>query len=210
MALGRTQNNSNLNVSILKIKVKDENLKPVDPYFQLVKKVDGAWVVQPSKENFLSGKLTKLATKTTQYNGEDIHQIEANIVDGEDLYVLDMKLTMLNRSIVNSLLNLTDFSTPIEISLYTNKSKYPAAAVRQNNEMVRWKFSLDDQPKAISVMFKGKEQRDFTPIDNFFLSEVRNFGLGKSDKVNAPSIDFDSDPAQVEAVEPDSTDDIPF
>lgn len=189
MALGK-RGNSNLNLTILKIKVKDSELKPVDPFFQITRKVDGEWVNLPDRETFVSGKLVKLANKTTKYKDEDIHQVEAHLLDGEDLFVLDLKFTMLNRSVINSLLSVTDFETPVEISLYTSKKGFPSAAVRQNDELVSWKFNLDDQPKPITVMFKGKEQRDYSPIDNFFIEKVGEFQLspakaGKSEVASA-------------------------
>lgn len=202
MAIGR-QPNSSSNLSILKIKVKNEAMQPVDPYFQVTKKVDGKWQVVSTSENFVSGQLTRLANKTTEYNGEKIQQVEALLQDGDEAFLLDLKFTLLNRGLINSFLSLTDLDTPVEISLYTSKSGYPSAAVRQNGELIRWKFSIDEQPKPEVVVFKGKEQRDYTPVDNFFIDKIDEF----SAKAKPSGGTAKAEPAESEEVAPDE---IPF
>lgn len=209
MALGKSQGNNNTKLSILKIKVKDENLKPVDPYFQVTEKIDGKWTVVSSSENFVSGKITSVAHKVSTYENEDYDSFTIFLEDGDDAFLLDLRPTMLNRSLINSLLSLTDLETPVSIQLYTSKNGYPSVALRQNDELIKWKYSLDEQPKPITVMFKGKEQRDYTPIDKFFVEKVTEFGgnfKGQAGKQSAAPAKANT-AAEQEEIAPD---DIPF
>jgi hypothetical protein len=171
MALGKKKQ-ANLNFLILKIKNKDAEGKQVSPFFQVTKKVDDKWVVQEDAPTTVSGKIAKIQPRVTEYQGEKIPRIDVFLNDGEDGYLIELKYTMLSRSILNALLTLTDSDKEVEIDLYENKKGYASAAVRANGESLKWKFSLDELPKPEVVKFKGKEQRDFTAVDNFFEEAV--------------------------------------
>jgi hypothetical protein len=171
MALGK-RTNENLNFLILKVKSKDADGKQVPPYFQVTKKVDGNWVVQEEEPTNVSGQIVKVEKAVTKFNNEEIPRINLYLRDGEDLYLLELRYTMLSRSILNSLLSLEDISKTVEISLYVNKKSYASVFVQAGGKPLSWKFSLDEQPKPEVVKFKGKEQRDFTAVDNFFEKET--------------------------------------
>jgi hypothetical protein len=176
MALKNSGGNSNSTLYILKIKTKDATGKVVDPFFQVSAKEDGKWVVTEDTFKSVSGKLTKVETRVGEYEGEQILSANIWLKDGDEAYLVDLKYTMLSRSIINSLLNLEDFDQEIEISLYTNKKGYASASVRAGGQLVDWKFGLDELPKPEKVKFKGKEMSDFTKVDSFFQEEIKSLG----------------------------------
>lgn len=197
MALGNKKND-NLNFLILKIKTKDEEGKQVNPYFQITKRVEDQWVVQEDKPTSVSGTIYKVQQKVTEWKDEKIPRIDVYLKDGEDAYKIELKYTLLTRSILNSLISLEDASKVVELSLYTNKKGYSAVMVKAGDEILRWKFSLDELPKPNVVVFKGKEQRDFTPLDNFFEEEVVKWSnklLGEAESKVAEVADDGGDDA---------------
>lgn len=197
MALGKKQT-QNGKLLILKIKTQDEDKKPISPCFQVSEKVNGKYEKRSETVTAVSGNLIKLEIREQEYKGDKYNTISIYLVDGEEVYLIDTRVNMLTRSLYNSLLSLKTFEN-ISISLYnykktdkkTNKEvEYPAVAVRQNDEIVKWAVALPDQPKPASITFKGKTQNDYTEVDNFFVEKIRQLATvveASTKNVNKPS-----------------------
>jgi hypothetical protein len=213
MALGKKYND-NLELIILKIKSKDEDGKNCEPYFQITKKVNGNWEPQPEKEVTVSGRIVKVQRRVSKFNDEEIARVDLMLKDGNQAFLIELRYTLLGRNIFNSLLSLENADSEVELSLYTNKKGYPAASLRADGELLRWKYSLEELPEPNVVVFKGKEQRDFTPVDNFFdekLAEWSKNLLGAVDSNQAKGTENENRAGATSGAEVAvGGDDIPF
>ncbi len=204
---------ANTKMYILKLKSRDANKAPVPPYFEVSEKdaTTNKWT-PTSQTTFVGGKLVKVEIRDWEYENEPQHNINLYLSDGTELYLLDLKLNILSRSLLNQVLNLKTFEN-LSISTYVKKSKkddkeYPAISLRQNDELVNWAFGLEEMPKATEIMFKGKKMRDFSVIDQFVLDKVEEFakkvGGKKVESVNT----VETSPQAPQDV--DDKDSIPF
>lgn len=176
--LGNNNENNNGTLYVLKVKVTDENKKKLDhPVFEVkTKNETGQWVITNTVPS-VSGRVSKLDIKENDWEGEKYYTASLLLKDDEveESYLVDLKVAnMMNRSIFNSLLNI-DVSLPIKLGLYTSKKGYPTGSVRQGENLIDWKFSLQDQPKAEEIQFKGKVMRDYSAVDKFFVDKLREF-----------------------------------
>lgn len=177
MSLGN-QNQNTGKLFVLKVVTHDAEKKKLDhPTFEVKEKNDqGQWVITKNVPA-VSGRLAKVTVKEGEWEGDKFYTVSTLIKDdtAEESYLVDFKFNLMNRSVFNSLLNI-DTTKDIKIGLYTSKKGYPAASVRQGDEMINWKYSLDEQPKAEEITFKGKTMRDYTATDTFFVNKLREFG----------------------------------
>lgn len=182
MALGEQyQNNGKL--FFLKVVTQDADKKKLDaPVFQVTHKEDGKYVIADNT-NAVSGFISKIEIKEGEWEGNKYQTVSVTLRDNvkDEAYIVDFKMNMMNRSIFNALLN-SDLSKEIKIGLYMSKKGYPAASVRQGENLINWKYSLDEIPAPEEVKFKGKVQRDYTATDEFFVNKLKELGasLGKA------------------------------
>jgi hypothetical protein len=185
MALSSKSKNTNGKLLILKIKTKDEDDKAIPPCFQVSEKgSDGKYAKRSETVTNVSGNLVKVEVREGEWKGDKYNTISIYLVDGDEIYLIDTRPNMLSRSMYNSLLSLNTFDN-ISISLYTYKktdekrgtvTEYPAVAVRQNDEIVKWTIPISDQPKPKAVLFKGKTQNDYSDVENLFIEKMRDLG----------------------------------
>jgi len=189
MALGNKNNNDNSKLLILKIRTQDLDKKAIDPIFQVNEKVDGKWV-STDTTTAVEGQLTRAEVKEGEYEGQKTYNISLYLKDTEaaETYLVDLKLNMLTRGLLNSVLNLTKFDE-VKFGLYTGKNGYPNVAVRQHGEMVKWKYSLDEMPTPDEVMFKGKKMRDYSAVDEFFIEKIKELAARVNGAAPAKSKD---------------------
>jgi hypothetical protein len=180
MARGSKSNNNNddSKLFIFKIKITDENKKKLDaPIFEVREKSpQGQWIISGT-ENSFAGDLSRAEVKVGEFEGQPTYNISLYFKDktANETYLLDLKLNMLTRGLLNSLLNVKEFED-IKISLYQGKNGYPAVAIRAHGELVKWKYSLDEMPPVESVTFKGRKMNDYSQIDEFFIAKIKELG----------------------------------
>lgn len=195
--LGNDQQNAQNKMYILKIKTTDAEKHKIEPCFQISEKnaETGKWAATGTTTS-VSGDLTKLEIREQEYLGEKYNSISAYLKDNDtqEIYLLDLRLNLLSRSLCNSFLGLKDY-TGLKISLYTNKKNgYPAISLRSHGELTNWAFSLDSIPAAIEVQFKGKIQRDYTPVDEFYIEKLRELSARLASGESAPAKPVNSKP----------------
>lgn len=184
MAFGKGSNrNPNRVAYSFKIKTKD---LPA-PIFEVSKRDNKTekWEVLPESATNVSGKVVGLDAKDFKHEGKLISSVNLTLEDGDDVYFITFSYTNIGRNAMNSLLNLKDFETPIEVRLYQTKPKegkdgkeaksFPAVAIAQGEELVKWAYSLEDLPKIEKIKFKGEWQSDTTNIDEFFKTKMTEF-----------------------------------
>lgn len=180
MALQKTKFSNNSDLFVLKLKTKDASSKNVPPHFEVSKRGEDGKYSVVNTTDFVSGNLVKVEIKEREWEGDKYNTVNVYLADGKDLYLLDLRFTMLGRSLFNSLLSLTSFNN-LSISTYMAKDKkdeakeYPRVSLRQNDETVSWKYGLDELPKPESITFKGKTMNDFSSLDNMFVEKLEEF-----------------------------------
>lgn len=171
-------NQNNGKLFVMKVVTHDAEKKKLDhPTFEVREKnEENKWVITKNVPA-VSGRLSKVTVKEGEWEGDKFYTVSTLIKDdeAEESYLVDFKFNLMNRSVFNSLLNI-DTTKDIKIGLYMSKKGYPAASVRQGDDMINWKYSLDEQPKAEEITFKGKTMRDYSAVDNFFVNELKEFG----------------------------------
>jgi len=178
MALGNKGYDQNGKLLVLKIKTKNAEGQEVPPYFQVSEKVDGSWKETDNTGiTSVTGQLNNLEVKQKEFNGDIVRSVSVYLKDGDETYLIDIRYSILGRSIINSLINIEDTSKPVEISLYQNKRGYSASAVRSGDDTVSWKFGLDEQPKPEELRDKKGTlvKRDYSEVDDFFDEKVNEF-----------------------------------
>ena len=147
--------------SVFVVKARDENnkFKEVDKVFDI------------------GGNLIKVEPTTTKWEGKDIESMNVTLTDGDDVYFVSFPYGIATRAFFNALLSLKTFEG-LEIGTYMTKPKteggksYPAIALRQNGELIRWKYELKDLPKVKEITFKGQTMRDYSETDAFFNTQL--------------------------------------
>lgn len=224
MSLKRNSFNNDGKLSVLRLRTKDAAGKVITPLFSVSEKnADGKWV-EVDTTQYVSGNLVKVEIKEKVWEGEAYNTVNLYLKDGKDLYLVDCRINMLNRSLFNAFLSLDTFEN-LSISTYMQKSKkdgkeYGAIALRQGEELVHWKYSQSELPKPVSVTFKGKTMNDWSDQEKFLLDKLVELGtkLGskkvKSVDTNSTSTSTASDTVSTvnapEANGNKSEDDIPF
>lgn len=214
MAYGTQQNkNNNLKAFALKILVKDQ---PAPNFEVKARNEEGKFVVQKTDVPVTNvrGNLIGLEIQSFDYQGDAIKSVRLTLQDDKEIDFVTIPTSFLGRSICNSLLNLTAYDN-VSISLYNSKPKkegdkvYASASIRQNDEIVRWKYSQSEVPQAKVIgELKGKKIIDWSPVDNFFLNEIA--ALGEKIKKNSPIAPNAAVAPAAEKHEVEDQDSVPF
>lgn len=216
MALGKSKKfNSATNVYSVNYRNKDKVTGKST--FQVKKKVDGAFQRLEDVTD-ISGTLLGVKHKVTPWQGKTIESIDLTLLDNEDIYFVSFPLSISTRSLFNAMFNLKTFEN-LEIGTYMSKPKvqggnsYAQICLRQNGEMIRWKYALDQIPKADEIVFKGQKMRDYTKTDAFFLGQLAELqkvieSRPTSNKAEVPDVELPTTEPEVEA--PGKDEDVPF
>lgn len=180
MSLGKQKfNNPNAKFYSVSFKTRDKTPgKTLDKSVFVVKARDEAGkFVEVDKVFDIGGNLIKVEPQKTEWEGKTIESMLINLVDGDDFYAISFPYGIATRAFFNALLSLKTFEG-LEIGTYMTKPKseggksYPAIALRQNGELIKWKYSLDDLPKVKEITFKGQTMRDYSETDAFFNAQL--------------------------------------
>lgn len=183
MALSKGNNQLSGNLIILRPITRDENKNDIAATLQAFEKVEiktgdkteQKWV---KKDTFsqVTGNIKSVEIQEDTYEDNVKHSVKVFLQDSEasETYLLDLRMNILNRSLLNALINLPSPEN-VNISVYQNKKNFAASTIRQNGEMVGWLYPWDKTPKPTEILHPktGKKlQNDYTEVDEFFLAEV--------------------------------------
>lgn len=183
MALGNN-NNNNATLFILKVVEKDEEKKKVSPFFSVSRKVDGKYQKE-SQVTRVSGNLYRIDVRNEEYQGTPYITVNLFLRDGEESYLLDLRMNIATRGLFNSIFSLENYEG-LSFTVYQNNRGYTSLGLWQGETMVKWKHKIDELPQPKEVTFKGKKMHDYTEVDEFFAKELRvisdKFGGSKASK----------------------------
>lgn len=221
MSLGKQKfNNPNSVFYSVSFKTRDKAPgKSFDKSVFVVKKKDDLGKFQEVDRVFdISGNIIKIEPQKTEWQGKTIESLLVNVVDGDDFYAISFPYGIGTRSLFNALLSLKTFDG-IEMGTYMTKPKvdggksYPAIALRQNGDLIKWKYELKDLPKVKEITFKGQTMRDYSETDAFFNAQLTE--LNKTIKTSKSATPAQSNNHTPEPPEPDfdapaKDSDVPF
>lgn len=176
---------------VLNSKHMDEKKNPLNPHFtKSAKQEDGTWKVIGECTGF-TGRLTRVSPETKEIKGPDGKIIATKDMvkllfqsdDSDESYLLSLTYRIASRDLFNSILNLTDLESPVDISYNRNKNGYEKFWLNQNGSAVWGKHPYEELKEKIKMVTVNKvKQADNTEIDTFFADELRAFNesLSKS------------------------------
>jgi hypothetical protein len=168
-------------------KTVDGKKVKVDSHFE-ISRIGEDKKIKPSTETCttVSGNLIKIELKEREFNGKINKHAVLYIKDGEDTYHLDLTYRLSSRSLFNAMLNLPDAKN-ISIGIYDSKKGFETFSLRHNDEVIKWKYKLEELPPVFEVKNKKGEviQNDYSDVDGFFETGLRElserlFGPGKT------------------------------
>lgn len=182
MALGKSNSNTASGpLFILKPVSKDENKQSVPAHFKVQKKTEDGYEDQPDVTS-VSGNVVRVDIKSREYKGVITKSVNLILRDGDETYIVDLRSNIASRNLFNALLSLTTGEN-VNVSFYTSKkSGYPQFSLRQNDQLVDWKYEKDEFPQPVKVVFRGVEQSDFTPTEEFFFEKLAEWSNSISGK----------------------------
>lgn len=173
---------------------QDKNKNKIDATFQVTKVENGEYIPQEENVSSVTGHLTKVDTYSKEWNGKDGngptivtkgYRLFLRDDDAKETYIIDAKLNILTRDLINKIITLTSFDEKITISLYKNKSGFNSSFVKVGNSPSKWKFERKDIPTATAICHPknidpktGKPQvlsYDYEDVDNFFIEAIEKF-----------------------------------
>lgn len=214
MALGNT-NNPDSKLIILTPKIKDADDNKTKPYFSIADKVNGEWVTRPETTDRFSGTLEKFAIRSKEFKKDgkvvgDMKFLDVFISDGDERYLASFSFKISTRGLMNRLLNLTSPEN-VQISFWQDDRGYEVLTLRQNDEVVKGKYSKEEIPVPTEVKIRGQVQRDYYEVDQFFIDKINEFSFKTAVKASKPTAVPAQKKAPVEApTEASDSDDIPF
>jgi hypothetical protein len=187
MALGNNNSNDNNTLIFLKSvgakKAVDFNGKDGVPYFEVSKKIEGEWKSVAKVDRF-SGKIrsvkvglrfdpnNKKHEKLIEEYGNDTSiKVEVEDAAANEVYVWKTGLTVASRGLFNRMFSLDNLEN-VEVSFWKNQAGFDTFSLRQNGEVVKWKYDNKDCPPTKKVKVKGKEITDTEDLDAFFVEKI--------------------------------------
>jgi hypothetical protein len=218
MALGR---NGNIDgkLIILQARLKDADGNKTKPYFSISDKVDGSWVQRSETTDRFSGTLKKFLVKTKDVyrDGKVVDKmnlLDVYVEDGDETYLASFTFKISTRGLMNRLLNLTSPEN-VQISLWQDDKGYEVLTLRQNDQVVKAKYSKEEVPSPPEVKIRGSLVRDYFEVDQFFIDKINSFSFAKSEPVEVKNGAVKSTPKEelskkTTALTDIPEDDIPF
>lgn len=195
-------------------KTIDGKVEDVDPHFEISRVgEDGkiAKTAETAKEVF--GDLIRIEFKEREFKDKQTKHAVLYIRDGKETYHLDLTYRISTRSLFNAFLSLEDAKN-LKISYYLSKKGFESFAVRQGDELVKWKYELKDLP--VAEVIKDKKgvviKTDYSDVDQFFENKLIELSEKLFGRVEEKKSDVKSEVSNKEApVAGDKKDeDVPF
>lgn len=176
MAFGKgTPYKDNPNRKVYSFVIRTKDLPK--PLFEVKVKNGDKFELVAGETDTIAGEVVAVKHSENKYQGKVIRSVNVTMTDGDDLYHLSIPYSNLGRGLINALCSLENGKN-VSISLYQTKPKmeggksYPASAVRQNDELVRWKYQQDELPAVKKIPYQGTMISDTIELDNFFAAKV--------------------------------------
>lgn len=195
MAIGKKNTRRNdLNAFALKLTLKDGEKFLDKPAFEVSQRKGDKYEKLPDHQYEVDGNLVRIEPRERVYEGNPSRSFTLTLEDNDkgEIYFVDVPFNSVGRGLANSILALKEF-TKVQIGLYATKPKeeggrsYPAASLRQNDGIVRWRYANDELPKPAEVTFKGKVQRDWTSTEVFLSEKLKELnGLIRKNSSSVP------------------------
>jgi hypothetical protein len=141
----------------------------------------------------VSGNLTLLQFKVREWKDKKSNHVVVFLKDTQanETYYIDFPYRMSSRALFTAILSLENPNN-LELSIYKSKKGYESYALRQNDEMVKWRYEIADMPAPDVIKDKKGEvvKTDFSEIDAFFEKNLKEFAskvLGN--RATAPAAD---------------------
>jgi hypothetical protein len=188
MALGKNDNYTGGNLIILTLLTRDANKQDIPATFQVKRKnEEGDWVADKETFSYVKGDLFRLETYINEWVDEKTKKkmvakgFKVMLRDQEagDIYLLDCKLNMLTRGLLNKILALTSFKG-VTLGVFRGNNGMNNNYVKVGNEKVGWKFDKAVLPVPVEIKHPMTDevlQRDYTKLDKFFLEAAEEFAL---------------------------------
>ena len=178
------------------VKIKWLNKWELEPHFE----------VYGSDEKFtnFSGSIVWAELSTYEYEGKPRDVFVLHMVDNEwEKYKLSASFTQLSRSLLNNLCSMQNYNS-IELSLYVKGTIWqdgkgytnPRIAVKQNWQLVSWKYKMDEVPKAEAIKNSKWDiiANDYTAVDEFWKGKVKDIAvISQNTKTDTMVPDVDDD-----------------
>lgn len=211
MALG----NRNSNGSLISLKpVFKEDGEYVTPYFRVRRKVDGNWVDDENGVSSVFGDLTNINIEEKDYQGKKYKEVSLFLRDNQEneSYVVNLRFTVPSRSLFNAMASLED-PRNLSLSLYKDKKKgFGRYGLWQNDELVKWKYDIEELPEAKEVEIDGGTMRVYGEVNKFLENELVELNERVKEFYKSNPSGGSSSVQTKETVPSDDTDDdnIPF
>lgn len=170
-------------------------MKRDDPehYFQISKD----WKVIAESAKFISGKLVRVwldSYETEEWGTRNL--MKFLLQDGNEMLYLAISFNMLSRSLVNCLAS-ADKIWELNLSLYMSGSWYKSIGVRNDNQKLSWKYSMDEINK-LKTFIKDPDtwevvKTKYDKVDEMYQNELTNLKLVYSEEPIIEEWEWDVD-----------------
>lgn len=213
--------NNDTKLIVLSPKSQDKDKNPVKPYFQVdFKNDEGKWETKDDKSvDRVSGRLKRVIAKIKEFkrggvvvDQKDIVQIFLEDESADETYLIDFNYKISTRRLFARLLALEDFNN-VQISYWRDKEGYDVLTLRQNDEVVKAKYTKEEMPAPKKVKINKVEMTDNSDLDAFLKEKLLelNDRIQSGPKPEPKVFEKAQVKTKVVVVEDDkSEDDIPF
>lgn len=187
---------------------------------------DGSYKVVETTSQ-ISGCISKIELSEYEYQGDNIQTFSITFVDDEikENYVVNFNFNNASRGVLNCLATAPDFTLPVRLSFYRNKSGYASIFIEQEKldstwEKLpyKWEYEKHIAPMVKTVRIGKKEMKDYSKVDEAFiklLNDVilkKEFYGGTKDSDPAISSKFENveKPEKPQPSDDETSDDLPF
>lgn len=185
---GSGGSNNDTKLIVLTPKSQDKDKNPVKPYFQIdSKNEEGKWVTNDDKTtDRVSGRLKRVIAKVKEFkrggvvvDTKDIVQVFLEDDAADETYLIDFNYKISTRRLFVRLLALESFEN-VQISYWRDKEGYDVLTLRQNDEVVKAKFTKEEMPLPKKVKINKVEMTDNSDLDAFLKEKL----LELNDKIS--------------------------
>lgn len=190
MALGNT-NNVDGKLIILTPKTKDAEGNKTKPHFVISEKVNGQWVNRNETVDRFSGNIKKVVARVKEIKKDgkvinNLNLLDLYVADGDETYLASFTFKISTRGLMNRLLSLTDPNN-IQVSFWEDDRGYEVLTLRQNDEVVKGKYTKEEIPVPSEVKIRGKIERDYYEVDQFFIENINAMSFDTSKAQSKPA-----------------------
>jgi hypothetical protein len=120
----------------------------------------------------VEGRISDISLRESQYNGENIKQWNISLGGNLDRAIFTVGYSSsFTKSLINSLLS-ADLSKPVVLSCYM-KNDYNQPSVKQDGQIIRWKYDISEVPRPEKIMVGSKEVSDDSKVAEWIEEKVK-------------------------------------